>query len=116
MARKKSPYYWVVDRLLSEVSLVEKPMFGCDAFYLHGKLKLVLCPGKEEPWRGILIATSKEYHDSLIKDFPDLCSHQVLGKWLYLSESSDDFEEVGERLVRLILKNDIRIGVEPKRK
>ncbi len=114
MPRVKSPYHWIADPLVEDVSLIERPMFGCDAFYLHGRLKLVLCPGKEEPWKGILIATSREFHDSLIADIPELSSHSVLGKWLYLPEKCDDFEEISEKIVGLILKDDIRIGVLPK--
>ncbi len=116
MPKTKSPYYWVADPLLEHPTLVEKPMFGCDAFYLHGRLKLVLCPGKEEPWRGILVPTFKEFHQALIKEMPGLEPHSVLGKWLYISEAADSFEDVGEKIAQLILRDDPRLGVEPDEK
>lgn len=37
-----------------------------------------------------------------------------LGKWLYLPESGDDFEDATHALVECIVTNDPRIGVEPK--
>lgn len=114
--RAKSPYYWVADPLLEHETVVERAMFGCDALYLHGKLMLVLAPGKEEPWKGILVPTFREYHDSLIAEFPELEPHEVLGKWLYLSEAAEQFDDTAERLARVILRNDPRIGVEPELK
>lgn len=91
-------------------------MFGCDALYLHGRLKLVLTAGGDEPWNGLLIPTFKEFQKSLITDFPELVSHSVLGKWLYLAAESEDFEKTADRIVSLILKDDERIGVEPAKK
>lgn len=90
-------------------------MFGCRACYLHGRLVIVLAFHKE-PWRGVLIPTEREFQESLIVDYPALTRHPVLGKWLYLRESSEQFEETASRLVRRILARDRRVGVEPKRK
>ena len=111
---KKSPYYWIAEELLGNPTLIEKPMFGCNAFYIDGKLKLALTQGKEKPWKGVLIPTFKEYHASLIEEIPELESHSILGKWLYLSDEAEAFEEAAFRLIELILENDFRIGVEPK--
>ncbi|MDR2863527.1 MAG: hypothetical protein LBV54_06620 [Puniceicoccales bacterium] len=76
-------------------------------------MQLCCCAG-EEPWRGVLVCTSKEHHPALIHDFPILTPHSVLGKWLYLHESADDFEETVSRLVKRILRRDPRIGVAGK--
>ena len=111
-----SPYYWIAEELLEQPTLVEKRMFGCDALYLHGKLKLVLCPGKEEPWRGFLVATSRDNHNSLISQIPELTPHKVLGKWLYCSETEERFEDIAETILKLVLKDDPRIGVEPQQR
>ncbi len=113
-ARKKTPYYWLAEPLLEQHSLVEKRMFGCDAFYVFGRLQLVLCGGEAEPWKGILLPTEKAQHADLMKQFPTLKPHKVLGKWLYLAEDQDDFEIVAQRLVQQITTDDPRIGVEPK--
>ena len=91
-------------------------MFGCDAFYLYGKLVLVLAPGKEEPWKGVLVPTFRDFHDSLIAEFPELEPHELLGKWLYLSEASEGFDDTADGLVSRILRKDPRIGVEPELK
>lgn len=76
---------------------------------------MVLAFGKE-PWRGALVPTEREFQESLIADYPALARHPVLGKWLYLRESSEQFEETASRLVRRILAKDRRFGIESKRK
>jgi hypothetical protein len=40
--------------------------------------------------------------------------HEILGKWLYLPEEAEDFEEIATRLVDLITEEDPRVGVLPK--
>jgi hypothetical protein len=90
-------------------------MFGTKVVYLDGRM--VLCfAGKEEPWRGVLIATEREHHASLLAEFPVLAPHPILPKWLYLPESADAFERVAERLVGLASGRDPRIGIVPKPK
>ena len=67
-------------------------MFGGQAVYLFGRLVLVLA-SNEEPWNGLLVCTSREFHSTLTEDYPTLQPHPVLGKWLYLSQVHDDFVE-----------------------
>jgi hypothetical protein len=88
-------------------------MFGCEAVYLFGKLVLVLAADKAEPWNGLLVCTSREFHSALIGEYPGLQPHPVLGKWLYLAQADDCFEETAQQLVQQIVNNDSRIGVEP---
>jgi hypothetical protein len=90
-------------------------MFGSEACYLHGRLVLALTSGADEPWRGILVPTSKVHHRSLRQEFSGLQVHPVLRKWLYLPEVFDDFEETANSLIDRIVANDIRIGVESSR-
>jgi hypothetical protein len=111
---KPHPLHWVVESLWDEPSYLEKPMFGCRACYLHGQLVLVLASQGEEPWRGLLIPTEKAFHESLLKEFLALTVHPVLGKWLYVSEDSEEFEEIAQKLVDRISRADPRIGVPPK--
>lgn len=88
-------------------------MFGCLAVYLHGRLSLLLTSG-EEPWNGLLIPTDHQFHEGIRKDFPDVIQHSVLKKWLYLPETSEDFETSATELIEAIKLNDQRFGVEPK--
>ncbi|MGH7895980.1 MAG: hypothetical protein ACREQL_15005 [Candidatus Binatia bacterium] len=99
--------------LAGEESFVARPMFGCVACYLHGRLKLVLADG-ERPWDGVLVPTAREHHTSLRRTMKALRVHPVLGKWLYLAASGDTFEDDARALAALALADDPRVGVEPK--
>jgi hypothetical protein len=110
---KTHPLLWVVELLTEEPSYLEKPMFGCLAVYLHGRLMLVLASG-EEPWDGLLIPTEHRFHDAIQKEFSDVVQHPVLQKWLYLSEATEDFETVASDIVEAVRMNDQRFGVEPQ--
>ena len=111
--RKQHSLLWVVESLMEEPSYLEKPMFGCLAIYLHGRLMLVLASG-EEPWDGLLIPTEHQFHDAIVKEFSDVVQHSVLKKWLYLSEATEDFETVASDILGAVRMNDQRFGVEPK--
>ncbi len=106
---------WLAEPLEDEPSLIRKPMFGALAYYLRGRLVLVLSD-REPPWSGVLLPTEKEYHNKLMDEFPALAPHPILGKWLYLPVDSEDFESIAADIVQAILEGDPRIGVEPKPK
>lgn len=110
---KTHPLLWVVEPLMEEPSYLEKPMFGCLAVYLHGRLMVALASG-EEPWNGLLIPTEHQFHVSIQKEFKDVVQHSILKKWLYLPEATEDFETVASEVVEAIRMNDERFGVEPK--
>ena len=100
---------------------VVKPMFGCFAIYSNEKIMLVVRDRKDHPdANGVWIATSFEYHDSLKKDFPSMCSVAVLsdGKsetnWQMIPSTADDFESSVIKCCEFILQNDQRIGRIPK--
>jgi hypothetical protein len=111
--KREPPFQWLLEPAEAEPSFFQKPMFGCQAVYLFGRLVLVLAADKEEPWNGLLVCTSREFHSVLIGEYPALQPHPVLGKWLYLAQAHDGFEETAQQLVHQIVKNDPRIGVEP---
>jgi len=111
--KKQYPLHWIVESLMEEPSYLEKPMFGCLAIYVHGRLSLLLSSG-EEPWNGLLIPTDHQFHESIHQDFSNVIQHPVLKKWLYLPEASDDFESIASEIVEIIRINDQRFGVEPK--
>ena len=108
------PLHWVVEPLMEDPSYLEKSMFGCRACYLRGQLALVLASQDAPPWRGVLVPTEKTHHGSLVGEIPGLTVHPVLGKWLYLPEESEEFEESAQLLVDRISLGDPRIGVMPK--
>ena len=110
-AKPAHPYAWLWETLESDPTFILKSMFGAKAVYLDGKLYLCFM-AKQDPWRGVLVCTAHEYHLSLMQEFPSLPPHPVLSKWLYLPETADDFESAAQRLVTLVGRRDIRIGVE----
>ena len=112
---KTHPLEWLIEPLETQSTYIRKKMFGCEAVYLNGKLMLVLT-ASEEPWNGVLVATSREHHPTLQADWGQLTSHPVLGKWLYISQNNAAFESTATSIVKSILKSDSRIGVEPKPK
>ncbi len=109
---RRHRYGPLVEALVDEPSLLVKSMFGCVGCYAHGRLKLVLAD-RRPPWRGILVPTAHEHHETLRTAVPALAVHPVLRKWLHLTERADDFEAAVERLVALALRDDPRVGVEP---
>lgn len=111
--KRTHPYAWVWEPLESEASFVLRSTFGGKSVYLHGKLMLYFHAG-DEPWHGMLVCTDRVHHASLLAEFPELLPHPVLGKWLYLSESSDAFERVAGRFILLARRHDPRIGVLPQ--
>lgn len=110
------PFQRVVEPLSEEPSYIEKAMFGCKGCYLYGRLVLVLAARGQEPWNGLLVPTDRKYHKSLHRDHKSLVIHPVLKKWLYLPESSEDFEGSARALVESISADDLRIGVESGQK
>jgi hypothetical protein len=110
---KQHTLLWVVESLMEEPSYLEKPMFGCLAIYLHGRLMLVLASG-EEPWNGLLVPTEHQFHTAIMREFRDVVQHPVLKKWLYLPEATEEFEPSASDIVDAIKINDERFGVEPK--
>ena len=116
MRRKvKNSLLWLLEPLEGEQDYMQRPMFGCLAAYLHGRLMAVIAD-REPPFNGLLVPTSRELHASIIKDFPALVEHPILGKWLYIPTDHDDFESIATEVVELMLDGDPRFGVEPKEK
>jgi hypothetical protein len=42
-----------------------------------------------------------------------LAPHPVLGKWLYLSQTHEEFEALAGAVVEVVGRRDSRVGVEP---
>ncbi len=114
-AKIRQPHHheWLWEPLETDATFVLRAMFGAKAAYLDGKLMLCFC-AREEPWRGVLVATDRDRQTALRAEFPELTPHSILPKWLYLSESADNFESLATRLVVLARRRDPRLGVTPK--
>jgi hypothetical protein len=113
--KRVHPYAWLWEPLEEDPGFVARTMFGTKAVYLDGLIMLCFS-AKAEPWRGVLVCTDRKHHEALIAEFPVLSAHPILPKWLYLPESSNDFEKVAERLVALARRRDPRLGVLPRPK
>jgi hypothetical protein len=66
---------------------------------------------------GVWLATTREHHESLLREFPKMRSIQVLGKpvtgWQVLPADAPDFEAAALRACQLVLAGDARIGKVP---
>jgi hypothetical protein len=120
MAKEKKaiPFTFVLDNLFAADPVV-KQMFGCHSVYVGKKIVLAL-RDKDDEDSGVWIGTSKEHHESLKKDFPNMRSIKLFGPgtsgWQLLSKDADDFESSVNQLCDMILRNDERIGKIPKEK
>lgn len=110
-SRDETPCEWLIEPLRSRADFSVRRTFGCWSFYLGDKNVLLYVPAKDEDGEGLLIPTSPEFHASLVAEFPSLAPHYLLKKWLCLGASADDYEATAEKLVRLILRGDPRLGV-----
>ncbi len=106
---------WMAEPLLKDPGAETRTMFGCRSVYLRGKLVLVMADS-EEPWRGILFPVERAQQAAVITDWPELSPHSILGKWLYLPESSDQFENTAREIIDRICDGDPRFGVVPAKK
>ncbi len=115
---------WVFEPFERDSTFCTRRMFGALAAYLQGRMVMLLAEdpgeksyrGKKYPfdiWNGILLPTFREHHASLNKDFSALKQHPVLGKWLYLPLTEEDFESTVREIGDLIAQGDERFGIEP---
>jgi len=120
MKTRSIPFDFVLEQLFA-LEPVVKPMFGCHGIYIKDKIVLVVRKKSAETFdNGVWIATSRDHHASLRRDFPSLRSISIFGKreteWQNIPEDATDFEESVMRACELILKNDLRIGKVPEKK
>src|SRR5262245_6662327 len=119
--RKRVPHEFVLEALAG-LRPRTNPMFGCLAVYVDEKIVLILRDKRDHTAAddGVWLATSKEHHQSLRRDFASMRSIAVLGKevtgWQVLPASAPDFECAALRACELIAANDPRIGKIPPKK
>jgi hypothetical protein len=115
--RRSVPHQFVLDAL-SALSPETRPMFGCVAVYVGDKIMFALRDKQEHlADNGVWLATTKEHHDSLRQEFPNMRSIGVLGKnvtgWQILPADALDFEEAALHACEMIIAKDSRIGKIP---
>jgi hypothetical protein len=113
--KPRNPLLFVFEPLEDDPHFFLHKLFSFDAAHLGNRIYLAVSSG-EEPWNGLLVCTAREHHASLRRQFPQLVSHEVLGKWLYISQSHGEFESVALDLAALARKRDPRLGVVSKAK
>jgi hypothetical protein len=117
--RKAIPHAFVLEAL-SSLSPETRPMFGCFAVYIGPKIVLLLRDKIDRPAdNGVWLITTKEHHQSLRHNFPNLRSMSIPGKgppgWQLIPADSSDFEVSCMQACDLILGGDPRIGRVPKK-
>ena len=103
---------------IAALSPTTRPLFGCIAVYVADKIVLIL---RDKPSQaadnGVWLATTKDHHESLRREFPNMRSIHALGKdvtgWQVLPVDAPDFEDASFRACDLILARDHRIGKVP---
>lgn len=118
--KKPVPHAFVLDAICG-LSPKTRPMFGCIAIYVGEKIVLILRDKRGDTAdNGVWLATTREHHESLRREFPHMRSIQVLGKkvtgWQSLPADAPDFEEAALRACEMIGAADPRIGKVPRKK
>ena len=118
--KKAVAFDFVLEELYSLEPTV-KPMFGCHAVYVKEKIVLILRRKESYPEdNGVWLATTREHHESLRKNFRSMRTIGVFGGeesgWQNLPADSEHFEEEVMKACNLILRGDPRIGKTPKRR
>jgi hypothetical protein len=113
--KPKNSLLWIFDPLEDDPRYLLTRFFNMHAAYLDGKLYLAVADGKE-PWNGLMVCVAREHHAAILSEYPQLVSHPVLGKWLYLSRSNAEFESLATELAEMARRRDRRLGVEPQRR
>ena len=111
--KPKNPLLWIFEPLEDDPGFFLRKLFSFDAAHLDNRLYLAVYGGKE-PWNGLLVCTSREHHASIRAQYPQLVSHEVLGKWLYISQAHSEFESVAVDLAMMVRRRDPRLGVVSK--
>lgn len=114
------PFSYIVEDLAA-LSPVVGRMFGCYSIYIGEKIVLVVRDRESAPAdNGVWIATSAQHHESLSQDLATMRSIELFGPgptgWQVLPVDSDDFEQDVEKVCKMILRGDERVGKIPAKK
>src|SRR5689334_13997744 len=107
---------WIFRVFEDHPSFFTKRMFGGLAVYLFERQMLVLVePTKTGRWQwnGVLVCTDRDRQRSIRAEFPALAPHAVLGRWLFIDSTHDDFEPTMAAVANRIARDDPRFGIVP---
>jgi hypothetical protein len=110
---------WILDILDHRPGFYSKRMFGGLAAYLHDRQMLVLVEPTQTgrwKWHGVLVCTDHARQPAILAEFPQLAPHDVLKKWLYIDSRHEEFEPVMERIAQSMARNDLRFGIDARRR
>ncbi|MDF2430588.1 MAG: hypothetical protein JWP44_219 [Mucilaginibacter sp.] len=108
------PFDFVFDYLPSDI--IVKKMFGMHYIYLGKKIIVILHKrNNQSELNGIWVATSKDYHENLKNNIPELSAFFIAGDerhgdWLLLPEHAEDFEGAAIKVCEMISHGDPAIG------
>lgn len=108
---------WIFEVFEDHPSFLTKRMFGGLAAYLFGRMMMILVEPTRTgrwKWHGVLICTEYAQQPAIIEEFPELASHDVLKKWLYIDSRHEEFEPTMQRVAKAIARDDQRFGVRPR--
>ena len=78
--RKVIPHEFVLEAIAA-LSPRTRPMFGCLAVYVEDKIVLILRDMRDQTVdNGVWLATTKEHHESLRREFPNMRSIRYSGR------------------------------------
>ncbi len=115
---KRVPFEFLLEEL-EPLAPWTRPMFGCHAVYVEERIVFILRDKKDPRCDdGVWVATTREHHASLRREFPSLRRVQVLAGgaetgWQVLPAEADDFEDSVLRACALVRAGDPRIGKIP---
>ena len=115
---KTFQHEWILEAFAEHPTFFTKSMFGGLAAYLFERQMLLLVePTKSGRWNwhGVLVCTDYQHHASIQAEFPALTPHAVLGKWLFIDSTHEDFESTMAAVAKQVAGNDPRFGVVTKR-
>ena len=117
--RKSSVAFEFVLEELYSVEPRVRAMFGSHAVYVRDKIVLILRNKDSYAYdNGVWLATAREHHQSLRKDFPSMRTIELFGgaesSWQNLPVEDAHFEEAVMKACKFILRGDARIGKIPK--
>ncbi len=115
--RKPVPHQFVLDAL-AELEPYTRPMFGSLAIYVGDQIVLILRDRPIHPEdNGVWLATTREHHESLRRDFPSMRTITLLGEettnWQVIPAHAPDFEQAALHACELVIAKDPRIGKAP---
>lgn len=125
MAKEPKELQWIESLLPTEY--FRRPMFGGFAYYFEGKLAMVTFESEGDRvyrgrtydfdlWNGCLFPLEREHHAKAIDLAPYLRNHPVLGKWLYLPQHTEEFEDRVEFLLKKVFRSGSYWGIVAKQK